>query len=93
MSFHIQSSEKRVQKVTSAFPAPHLVAPQLGERFLSREEAKKHFQNWAFTQGVALVVESNSLSRGYYILECTRHHMAAEKKELKLMKPRKEKVS
>lgn len=74
MSFHIQSSEERVQKVTSTFPAPHLVAPQLGERFLSREEAKERFQNWAFTQGVALVVESKSLSRGSYILECTRHH-------------------
>ena len=50
------------------------IPPLLGEKsFSSQADAKERYQNWAFTQGFAIVVEKNDIKNGVYVLECTRH--------------------
>lgn len=41
--------------------------------FGSQDEAKLRYQNWAFMQGFAIVVEKNDIKGGVYVLECSRH--------------------
>lgn len=46
---------------------------------------KIRYQNWAFTQGFAVVLEKNDLKHGFYVLECVCH-----KKETKNSRKKEE---
>ena len=65
---------ERIQRAIASIPSPHLIPPQPGqESFSNQVDAKERHQNWAFTQGFAIVVEKNDIKNGVYVLEYTRH--------------------
>ena len=47
-----------IQAATAALPTAHLAEPIAGESFETPEQALLRLQDWAFTQGFAVVVES-----------------------------------
>ena len=55
-------------------PPPHRLPPHEDETYGSHEEGKIRLQDYAFTQGFALVTETNDKKNGRVVLECTRHH-------------------
>ena len=64
----------RYQAALEHIPQGHCSEPAQGE-ILTREEAKVRCQDYAFTQGFAIVVEHNNSKRGTYTLDCKRHHV------------------
>ena len=56
---------------TDALPPAHLVTPAHGESFKTPEEALQRLQDWAFTQGFAVVTESKR--KGRCIFHCIHH--------------------
>lgn len=49
--------QARIEKAIDLLPSPHLLPPRDGETFLSLEGARIRLQDYAFTEGFALVVE------------------------------------
>lgn len=78
----VLSLDQRIQKAISSLPPAHRLPPEVRskESFGSQDEAKLCYQNWAFTQGFAIVVKKNDIKGGVYVLECSRH-----KKETKIV--------
>ena len=68
------SLETRLQNALALLPPSHRLPPQENESFGSWEDGKTRLQDYAFTQGFALVTETNNKKRQVVILECTRHH-------------------
>lgn len=66
--------QARIEKAIELLPSSHLLPPRDGETFLSLEGAKIRFQDYAFTQGSALVVEQNDKQRKTVLFDCPRHH-------------------
>jgi hypothetical protein len=53
----------QIQAATAALPAAHQAAPQEQEIVESKDAALLRLQNWAFTQGFALAIESTKPKR------------------------------
>ncbi len=70
----LSALQTRIEKVIELLPSPHLLLPRDGEAFLSFKGAKKRLQDYAFTQGFALVVEQNDKQRKTVLFDCSRHH-------------------
>lgn len=71
---HMLSLKQRIEKAVTFLPAIHRLPPEVyKDTFAHQEEAKLRYQNWAFTQGIAIVVEKNDVKHGMYVLECSRH--------------------
>ena len=68
------SLETRLQTALALLPPSHRLPPQENESFGSWNEGKTRLQDYAFTQGFALVTETNDKKNHIVILECTRHH-------------------
>lgn len=68
------SLEQRKQRAKTLFPPTHCLPPQVGEVFSTVEAGKTRLQDYAFTQGFALVQESFQKQRGILLLDCSRHH-------------------
>lgn len=70
----MSSLEERIQRATALLPPSHRLPPRVKEDlFATQNEAKTRYQDWAFTQGFAIVVEKNDLKSGVYILDCSQH--------------------
>lgn len=83
------SLTENICKATVLLPPAHLVPPcEKKDIFGTQAEAKTRYQNWAFSQGFAIVVEKNDLKHGIYVLECIRH-----KKETKNPGRRKKEIT
>ena len=74
MEFDPTSLDARKQHAIALLPPPHLLPPQENELFSSWEEAKTRLQDYAFTQGFALVTETHDKKNHLIVLDCTRHH-------------------
>ena len=74
MEFDPTSLDARKQHAIAHLPPPHLLPPQENELFSSWEEAKARLQDYAFTQGFALVTETHDKKNHLIVLDCTRHH-------------------
>jgi len=61
----------QIEAATAALPAAHRLPPQEREIVESKEAAFQRLQNWAFTQGFALAVESGRADRVVY--HCVHH--------------------
>ena len=69
--------DERVQGATALLPSSHCLLPRVKEdMFATQNYAKTPYQDWAFTQGFAIVVEKNDLKNGIYILD----YSSAQKK-------------
>lgn len=66
--------QARIEKAIELLTSSHLLPPRDGETFLSLEGAKIRLQDYAFTQGSALVVEQNDKQRKTVLFDCSRHH-------------------
>jgi hypothetical protein len=64
----------QIEAAVAAMPAAHRSAPRDREVVESKEEAFVRLQNWAFTKGFALAVESTKAKRVVY--QCTHHKKA-----------------
>ena len=64
---------ERIRKATDLIPSAHRLAPVDGETFSTLEQAVKRLQDYAFTQGFALVIETRDLKRNRLVMECIRH--------------------
>lgn len=69
------SLEDKKQRAKALLPPAHCLPLQEGEDFPTVDEGKTRVQDYAFTQGFALVQESFQKSRGIMLLDCTRHHV------------------
>jgi hypothetical protein len=56
---------------TKVLPPAHLLTPVHGESFKTPDEALRRLQDWAFTQGFAVVTESKR--KGRCIFHCIHH--------------------
>ncbi len=66
--------EEYIQRATALLPPSHCLPPRVKKvLFAIQNDAKTRYQDWAFTQGFAIVVEKNDLKNGIYILDCSRH--------------------
>ena len=74
MASALFSLDQKIGKAKALLPPAHCLPPQEGEGFASWEEGKARLQDYAFTQGFAIVIESFQKTRGVMLLECTRHH-------------------
>ena len=74
MSFNDASLEARLQRAVALLPPSHRLPPRPGDLFSSWEEGKTCLQNYAFTQGFALVTETNDKKNHIVKLDCSRHH-------------------
>src|SRR4051794_35564713 len=61
----------QIQTATNALPPAHLITPVFGESFVTPEGALRRLQDWAFTQGFAVVIESSR--KGRAIFGCIHH--------------------
>ena len=73
MEFDPTSLDARKQHAIALLPPPHLLPPQENELFSSWKEAKTRLQDYAFTQGFALVTETHDKKNHLIVLDCTRH--------------------
>ena len=74
MALTSTSLDARLQRAIASLPSSHRLPPSESEIFISWEEGKTRLQNYAFTQGFALVTETNDKKNHLVILDCTRHH-------------------
>ena len=51
----------------------HLIPPYEGEPFASAINAKERVQDYAFSQGFAIVINNHDKIRQIIVLECTQH--------------------
>ena len=66
--------EECIQRATALLLPSHRLPPRVKEDlFATQNHAKTRYQDWAFTQGFAIVVEKDNLKNGVYILDCSRH--------------------
>ena len=68
------SLENKKEKPSFLLPPAHCLPPEEGEVFSTVEEGQTRLQDYAFTQGFALVQESFQKQRGIMVLDCSRHH-------------------
>jgi len=61
-----------IAEATKALPPTHLLPPVAGEAFDDKKQAFLRINDWAFTQGFAIVTESGPANRVRF--ECTQHH-------------------
>jgi hypothetical protein len=61
-----------IQEAIDGLPKPHRQPPLTNESFETPELALIRLQDWAFTQGFAVVIESRRSKR--VIFECVHHH-------------------
>jgi Transcription factor AFT len=61
----------QIQPATQALSPAHFLPPTVDESFDSPENALQRLQDWAFTQGFAVVTESRRKNR--VIFECVHH--------------------
>ena len=64
---------RRIQTAIDALPPAHRLPPSDDEVVSSLEAGKLRLQDYAFTQGFALVVETNDKKHGRLVLHCNRH--------------------
>ena len=74
MALTSTSLDARLQRAIASLPSSHRLPPSESEIFISWEEGKTRPQNYVFTQGFALVTETNDKKNHLVILDCTRHH-------------------
>ncbi|KAL2043477.1 hypothetical protein N7G274_003784 [Stereocaulon virgatum] len=74
MASTLHSTANKLQRACRAIAADHKVRPIDGEVFVGKEAGILRIQDYAFTQGFAVVKthEDNS-SRKMVTLKCTRH--------------------
>ena len=72
MEFDPTSLDARKQHAIALLPPPHLLPPQENELFSSWKEAKTRLQDYAFTQGFALVTKTHDKKNHLIVLDCTR---------------------
>ena len=63
--------QAQIDAATAALPAAHRRAPYKGEIVDSKEAALERLQDWAFTYGFAIAIESGSKNRVRF--ECVHH--------------------
>ena len=61
----------QIQQAIKSLPLANLILPAFGESFNSPANALRRLQDWAFTQGFAVVTESTWKDR--VIFECVHH--------------------
>jgi hypothetical protein len=61
----------QIQQATKSLPLAHLIPPATSESFDSPANALRRLQDWAFTQGFAVVTESTRKDR--VIFECVHY--------------------
>lgn len=61
----------RMQHAITAMPPAHLSRQALGETVLTRDEAYKRLQNWAFIKGFAISFLNSSSDRVRF--QCVHH--------------------
>jgi hypothetical protein len=66
----------QIEAAIAALPAAHRLPPQEQEIVESKETALQRLQNWAFTEGFALAVESGRADRVLY--HCVHHKKATK---------------
>ena len=75
MALAHQSVSNKLQRACRAIAARHKLPPEDGETFADQNLGQLRIQDYAFTQGFAVVKthEDNSESRKMVTLQCTRH--------------------
>ena len=73
MALPLLSLEHRISQALELIPPPHRLPPQDEELFATLEEGKKRLQDYAFTQGFALVTSSFQKGKTVLVLDYTRH--------------------
>ena len=72
----------QIKEATKIIPPAHLISPASGEAYEDREVALRRLQDWAFTQGFAVVTESVKIGRinakgvktgGRVAFQCVHH--------------------
>ena len=61
----------QIDTAIAALPRAHLEKPITDEKFQSRDEALKRLQDWAFTQGFAIITNTTRADRVHY--GCSKH--------------------
>jgi hypothetical protein len=61
----------QIAQATRALPQAHLITPANNESFATPKDALQRLQDWAFTQGFAVVTESTR--KGRTIFQCIHH--------------------
>ncbi len=63
--------QAQIDAAIATLPAAHQRAPYKGEIVDSKEAALQRLQDWAFTHGFAIAIESGSKNRVWF--ECVHH--------------------
>lgn len=63
----------RIKTAVDALPSSHRLSSVTGEEVESLEHGKTRLQDYAFTQGFALVIESHDKKRRRLRMHCSRH--------------------
>lgn len=61
----------QLELATRALTPAHLLTPVASESFSNHADALRRLQDWAFTQGFAVVTES--VRKGWVIFHCIHH--------------------
>jgi hypothetical protein len=61
----------QIQQAIKSLPPAHLIMPVTEESFATPDDALQRLQDWAFTQGFAVVTESRNKNRA--IFHCIHH--------------------
>lgn len=67
------SLEVRIRTIIDIFLPAHFLSLVIGEVVTSPEEGKIRLQDYAFTQGFCLVMETYDKKRQRSIMRCSRH--------------------
>jgi hypothetical protein len=78
---------KLIEEATTALPQAHRCPPVAGETFETPELALRRLQNWAFTQGFAVVIKSHRKNR-----KMTGHEAALQAEIDKQLRRRRDAV-
>ena len=65
--------EDRKLRALDLIPNPHLIAPTINETFVDSTVAKNRVQDFAFSQGFAVVTLTHDRTRQILVLACTQH--------------------
>ncbi len=65
--------EDRKLRALALIPSTHLIAPDIDETFLDATVAKSRIQDYAFSQGFAVVTLNHDRVRQILVLVCTQH--------------------
>jgi hypothetical protein len=80
----------QIERAIRALAPAHLLTPVARESFINHEDALKRLQDWAFTQGFAVVTES--VRKGRVIFQCI-HHRKKTRNTRKTLTEDRERVS